>query len=598
MNKIKNLVKKIRSLKKALFPDYSQKPLIILVAFGLLILTPLIGIRVVALSSSQEVVQFCKRLVGENDIKEMACTVGVQNGASECLKSFPQNDGSGEYDSCKKGADAEKNNQIDKYGPVVTSSETAGGTSGGTTSGSTSGTTGGPSGGTGGGTTSGSTSGTTSQGTEGSEWEEIIKELTKQVQNNLDGLNRAIDAVQKLQEALDKTQVDKGCNKASSDIATIRKFYINGACGEQPIYELRPAPAPNSPVILFFNGGAWLSNDCSGEHVTNTLAMNPNCGGGFYQLGAEAIYNTALTGRFAVYDVSYRYGTSGVYYQLEDVLRAIKHFRENAGALGIDPGKIIIWGDSAGGSLVMRAAATGASGARVAVGWSAPTNGYTAIFRSFQSLGVGMAHTTCIPTDLSGIANLADLATGGDGTVAEYDGSISTNGFSNLTSPKAPFALLSELVDGAGYVASIAGDIETLSQQIINQDFQGLAVGAINLTANKFVECIENFNAMSPALFASPDTPPSFLAGFDNDGVVGPEQAYGMRDKLQQLGIKSEALIRPGDGDCANKTSGPAFSGGCHLGYYWSFVCPSIRFIDSVLQPENQANCETGYVPR
>lgn len=535
--------------------------------------------RTVALSTpTQDVVRFCETLSGASGdgLKQIACVTGVQKGESECTLAYPQNDGSGLFDVCKRASEAQQNNQIERYAETVVPQSNGGMSDGG------------------GGTTGGS--GGTGDGTD---WEAQIRMLTDQFQKNLDGINQAIDILQGLQKAVEESlgvvsslsqTINGGCSKSSN----VKNYYINGKCSEQPIHELRPAaPGGNSPVILFFNGGSWLSNDCSGEHVTNTLGMKPDCGAGLYQLGSEAARNTALTSRYAVYDVSYRYGTSGVYYQLEDVLRGIRHFRENAEIYGIDPSKIIIWGDSAGGSLTMRAAATGTTGAKAVVGWSTPTNAYTAIFRSFQSLGVGMAHTTCVPTDLAGITNALDLLTGGDGTEATYDGGISSNGFTNLsTSPQAPFAILSELFDGAKYLNSIAGDVEVLSKQIINRDGQGLAAGAINFLSNKFVECIENFNAMSPALFASPDTPPTFLAGFDNDGVVGPEQAYGMRDKLQQLGIESEALIRPGDSDCAEKAAGPAFSGGCHLGYYRTFVCPSIRFVESILEPDRPIDCE------
>lgn len=421
--------------------------------------------------------------------------------------------------------------------------------------------------------------------------QERLDNIEKNVQKSTEVLNKAIDLLAKLSPK----ESEKNCDDKTSNS---KSHYINGSCAEQQIRELNPGKG-NSPVILFFNGGAWISNDCVSDRVAGKDF--PDCPN-FY--GNQPPVPPAITDRYAMYNVTYRLGTSGIYYQLEDVLRGIKHFKENASLYGIDPGKIVIWGDSAGGSLVVRAAATGISGAKATVGWAVATNAYTAIFKSIQTFAVGIIHTTCVPKDPAGIANVVDLANGGDGKVAQYDGGFLNFDFSSLgingtsfNGTLDPTAALTELVQSAGVLAKTVSSAENISNQIKSKNYSALFGSAINIGTKKFVECVDNFNAMSPALFASPDTPPTFIADFDNDGLVGPEQAYGMRDKLQQLGIKSEALIRPGDPDCVNVAAAPAGAGGCHLGYYWAFVCPSIRFIDSVVQPDNQVDCETGSVP-
>jgi len=291
----------------------------------------------------------------------------------------------------------------------------------------------------------------------------------------------------------------------------------------------------------------------------------------------------------------------------EDVMRGIQHVLNNAEMYGIDPGKIAIWGDSAGGSLSMRANASGKSGAKVAVGWSAPTNAYTALFRSFQSFAIGVDHSTCAPTDLAGFANFANLANGGSGDVAQYGQGLSSNDFSALgISGDAngfsadgidPLTLLTQGMIAGQNALSAAKDVEAISNQISSNGVNGLSGSVVNIASKKFGECLDNFNVMSPALFASPDSSPAFLAGFEDDGVVGPDQAYGMRDKLRQLGIKSDALILPGNEDCRQSptASGPAGAGGCHLGYYKDFVCATLNFVDSEIQPERgETNCATG----
>lgn len=169
--------------------------------------------------------------------------------------------------------------------------------------------------------------------------------------------------------------------------------YINGAAQKQPI-RVNRAPGDSRPAIVFINGGGWHTDDGVGDKI----APDAN----------ERGYSTFV--------VTYRLGSSGVYYMLEDVMRAMRHIRNNAGMYGIDPNRIAIWGDSAGGSLAIRAASTGLSGAKAAVGWSAPTNAYTAIFASARSFAIGMDHSTCIPTDLNGIDDVTDQLNGGTGT--------------------------------------------------------------------------------------------------------------------------------------------------------------------------------------
>ncbi len=363
--------------------------------------------------------------------------------------------------------------------------------------------------------------------------------------------------------------------------------YVNGAGKQQAIKELNPGSG-NSPAILFFNGGGWHANDQMGERVAD---------------GKDGAIKAGDLG-YAMYDVSYRLGSSGVYYMYEDVMRGIKHMQDNAKKYGIDPNKIVIWGDSAGGSLVMRAAASGKSGAKAAVGWSAPTNGYTGLFHSFQSFAIGMDHSTCIPTDLAGFTNFANLLNGGSGDIAQYGQGLSSNDFSSLginlgdvtpfdTSQINPLALLTEGMIAGKNALSAGSDVEAISNQINSKNTSGLTASTFNLATKKFTECLNNFNALSPALFASPDTPPSFLADFEVDGVISPDQTTGMRDKLRQMGIKSDSLVLPVDDHCKqpDQAESPAASGGCHLGYYYKFVCPTLAFVNSIIMPEKKLDC-------
>ena len=410
-----------------------------------------------------------------------------------------------------------------------------------------------------------------------------------ELQNILDQTQSLSDYIDVLHQAGPDADVD-------TDEAADNNYgsYINGAGNKQEIKVINPGSG-GSPAILFFNGGGWHANDCMGQRVAAGGGKDcSNIGGDAEKAGDRG---------YAMFDVTYRLGSSSVYYAFEDVMRGIQHMRNNADMYGIDANKIAIWGDSAGGSLSMRAAASGRSGAKAAVGWSAPTNAYTAAFKSIQSFAVGVDHSTCAPTDLAGFANFADLATGGSGDVAQYGQGLSSNDVSalgiNLDGSSAgsadPLTLLTQGVIAGKNLLSAAGDMESISSQISSGDPSSLGGSAFSLASKKFVECLDNFNALSPALFASPDSAPSFLAGFEDDGLIDPTQSYGMRDKLRQLGIKSDALVLPGGQGCLEVAAAPAGAGGCHLGYYKDFVCKTLNFIDSLIQPERgETDCGTG----
>lgn len=374
-------------------------------------------------------------------------------------------------------------------------------------------------------------------------------------------------------------------------------WYINGA-GKKQRVNVDPSGKQNSPAIIIINGGGWQANDQNDDFIRE----NKPDKNGRTQTGP-----TAKQRGYTVIELTYRLGSSGIYYMFEDVMRGIKHVRDYADEYDIDPNKIALWGDSAGGSLAVRAGASGKSGAKVVAGWSAPSNAYTAIFRSYKSLLIGMDHSTCIPTDLAGAANITDLMNGGSGNVAEYGQGLSSNGFNDLMGQGGgsadPLSILTQILSAGQYASQTGQNIEAISKQLETAyndgkpnaqsiTSSGLPSSLINLSSKKLIECIDNFNVMSPALFASPESTPMYLAGFTTDDAVGPDQVTGMRDKLHSLGIKAEAQTMPGT-DMGFAPLGP--NPGNHLDYDARFVCPTLNFIDSIIQPDHgTTNCDSG----
>ncbi len=397
-------------------------------------------------------------------------------------------------------------------------------------------------------------------------------------------------------------------------------FYINGAGNQQPII-VHPSGKDDAPAIVWFNGGGWHTDDGT-AYCLATGSPQKNCmagadGGGDTGVGdmGPPPGGGANARGYTVIEVTYRLGSSGVYYMFEDVMRGLKHVIDNAGLYHIDPTKITVGGDSAGGSLAMRAVASGKSGVAVGVGWSAPTNAFTALFKSFQSFLIGMDHSTCIPTDLAGMTNFTDLLNGGSGEVAEYGQGLSSNDFTSFQNLMGgggdngggggnPLGIITQVLTAAQYAADTGQNVEAISKQIEqayndgNPSIQSvlstkLPSGVFNLGSKKLVECIDNFKALSPALFAAPNTPPVYMVEFDIDDVVDPQQAYDMRDAVIGLGGKADALILHGD---PNSTHGLVDVTTNHLGYDPRAVCPTLNFIAEVVG-EPTVDCDHASLP-
>lgn len=435
--------------------------------------------------------------------------------------------------------------------------------------------------------------------------------------------------------------------------------YTDNAGGSQSMRVTR-ADGDNRPAIVFVHGGGWM---------TDGGTFGPD----FQERAANWGYTT--------FRINYRLMPGGVYEQLEDVMRAIRHVKSNAGKYGIDPNRVAVWGDSAGGSLTVRAAASGKSGTAAAVGWSAPTNAFRDLFNSVPGFIDGLFHSRCFgeylppftmdlisffngnAASLTALANgqplsqaesarllneslnvagivITDLpSTFGKLEQAGNDFGVTVNedaltGGSSGTKPptnnanKAPLSeedIKAQLVelDAADlarvgtaiyqfYRATEDGNIDTdEARQTVSLIKQGLAditeaqrevsqkqansgsltssatlssgapliandgSGLVNInpqqiSADKIAQCIDDFIELSPALFASPRTPPTFLAVASHEELVNAQDAYQMRDKLRSMGIRSEALVLPGDR---------------HMGYDARAEVPSFRFLGSILHP-------------
>lgn len=125
-----------------------------------------------------------------------------------------------------------------------------------------------------------------------------------------------------------------------------------------------PAGAQDAPVVLYIHGGGWRagSRAAFGPAYTD-WTVTPFA---------------ALTGAgLAVASVDYRLSGEARYpAQLEDVTAALGWLRERGATYGIDPGRVAVWGESAGGHLAALLALTTDPGDAPAavVDWYGPTD--------------------------------------------------------------------------------------------------------------------------------------------------------------------------------------------------------------------------------
>lgn len=377
------------------------------------------------------------------------------------------------------------------------------------------------------------------------------KEDQDKEEDNADEISKLKKEIATLKKELNKEE-DKPDNQYGK--------YVNGANEYQEI-RINRAPGDGNPAIIFFNGGGGTADDGQGD------------------LSAPA----ANARGYSTFVATYRLGHSGIYYQYDDVMRAIKHVRNNAGMYGIDPNRIAIWGDSYGGFLTMRAAGSGKSGAKVAVGWSAPTNAFTAIFHSPEAFSVAATVSTCIPSDLETITS----------TLEEID----------KVTGEANEAQEGEDVSKEIDEEDAATDEDATPSEDTGGGGSSEASGGIQrLAAKKLIECLDNFTSGSPALFAQPGTPPVFLGGFETDPFIHPGQLVQMADKVRALGQRADLMILPGEPavrtlQSPSGTKLDGVNGLNHLGYNEKFVGPTLDFIGEYLHPEKKAEAAAPAAP-
>ena len=122
---------------------------------------------------------------------------------------------------------------------------------------------------------------------------------------------------------------------AAPEVGAVRLLIVPGPGGPMAVRAYRgigTSPEEPLPALVFFHGGGWVIGDLDTHDVVcRQLANGARCAvfSAEYRMGPEAPFPAAV----------------------EDCVAATRYVADQARALGVDPGRIAVGGDSAGGNL-------------------------------------------------------------------------------------------------------------------------------------------------------------------------------------------------------------------------------------------------------
>jgi acetyl esterase len=161
---------------------------------------------------------------------------------------------------------------------------------------------------------------------------------------------------------------------AARPLADVRDDTFPGPAGKLPVRIYRPHGVPRpAPALVYFHGGGFVTGSLeSHDHVCRLLADEARC------VVIAVDYRMAPEHRFPAAP--------------DDALAAFRHVASHTGPLGLDPVRLAIGGDSAGGNLsAVVALATRADAVRPAFQLLIyPATDMTMSFPSIETMGHGL----------------------------------------------------------------------------------------------------------------------------------------------------------------------------------------------------------------
>jgi len=116
------------------------------------------------------------------------------------------------------------------------------------------------------------------------------------------------------------------------NVARVRGFRVSTTEAEIPVRAYANTTRPDIPALVYFHGGGWVIGDLdSADRICRSLAVATEC---------------------AVFSVDYRLAPENKFpTPAEDCYHVTRWIVENSSAESIDPNRVAVGGDSAGGNL-------------------------------------------------------------------------------------------------------------------------------------------------------------------------------------------------------------------------------------------------------
>lgn len=201
----------------------------------------------------------------------------------------------------------------------------------------------------------------------------------------------------------------------------------------------RPPADSALPVVLFLHGGGWQGG--------SRREFGPDIADAFERI---------VEAGFAVASVDYRLSGEAVFpAQVDDVLAAIAWLRANGPSLGIDPARLVLWGESAGATLAMLVGLRADAAARAVIDWYGPTDFIE------HARALGREHDPdCSEAKWFGATVAADPATAAAASPArqahvDAPPFLIVNGTADTSVPASQAVLLADALAGAGAEATL-----------------------------------------------------------------------------------------------------------------------------------------------
>lgn len=241
------------------------------------------------------------------------------------------------------------------------------------------------------------------------------------------------------------------------------------------------------PVVLFVHGGAWQSGD-------NNLEA-----GGSEQIRAlMALRESGVT----VAAATYRFAKEAIFpAQIHDVKAAVRFLKANAAVYGIDPGRIMTMGESAGAQLALLAAVS---------------NGETAL----------------------------EGAVGGN---LDFDsnviGCVDCYGMTDFLTLAADLYARPDLGRTDAQVYELVEAPDSSRSELFGLTTEECNLGTVTAHPDRFPEQYALVKAGSPIYHVTPDDPPVLIINGQRDIRVASAQAVRMYQALYDAGVEAELLL-------------------------------------------------------